>query len=283
MPRAPDGTYTLPNADVAPGDTISSAWANSTMNDIASAMTESLSRAGNGTMTASLQAFDGVVGAPGIAWADEVSSGFYRESAGVMAVSILNNDVFRWRKDGTSGVAELWNGNAWVTVLAEGVGGTVPDGTADGQVAIWDQTGGGLYVSAFLASANVTFDPTGNNYLLGDDVQEALDQADAQFTSFQTHISDTAIHFDDAPVDGTTYNRRDGLWVESVAGISDHSALNGLTVGDDHTQYHNNARGDARYYQLASTVDDSTLWDNYAIEVTATPGSDPNTVYFVPV
>jgi chitodextrinase len=37
-------------------------------------------------------------------------------------------------------------------------------------------------------------------------------------------------------------------------GVSAHGALSGLTTGDDHTQYLNNVRGDARYYPRA-TVD----------------------------
>jgi len=38
--------------------------------------------------------------------------------------------------------------------------------------------------------------------------------------------------------------------VETVsANLDEHSELKGLTIGDDHTQYHNDARGDARYYQ----------------------------------
>ena len=36
-------------------------------------------------------------------------------------------------------------------------------------------------------------------------------------------------------------------WVTPSAGVTDHGALTGLG-DDDHTQYHNNARGDARYY-----------------------------------
>ncbi len=37
------------------------------------------------------------------------------------------------------------------------------------------------------------------------------------------------------------------------AGVTDHGALTGL-ADDDHAQYHNNTRGDARYY-TQGTVD----------------------------
>lgn len=47
--------------------------------------------------------------------------------------------------------------------------------------------------------------------------------------------------------DNTTFLRGDQTWQTVSAGISDHGALTGL-ADDDHTQYHNDTRGDARYY-----------------------------------
>lgn len=50
--------------------------------------------------------------------------------------------------------------------------------------------------------------------------------------------------------DDTTYLRGDGTWSVPAGGggggVSDHGSLTGL-ADDDHPQYHNNARGDARY------------------------------------
>lgn len=59
-----------------------------------------------------------------------------------------------------------------------------------------------------------------------------------------------------APVDGQIYGRQNGAWVrvpisDGSGGTLDHSALGNLLV-DTHTQYHNDARGDARYYQQAA-------------------------------
>lgn len=48
-----------------------------------------------------------------------------------------------------------------------------------------------------------------------------------------------------ARVNGVTYNLTD----TGSAGVTDHGALTGL-ADDDHTQYHNDARGDARYSLL---------------------------------
>jgi hypothetical protein len=54
--------------------------------------------------------------------------------------------------------------------------------------------------------------------------------------------------------DATTYLRGDNTWATPAGGggTSDHGALTGLG-DDDHTQYLNNARGDARYSQLGHT------------------------------
>lgn len=115
MPRSPDGTYSLPLADVAPGETISSTWANSTMNDVAAAMSDSLDRDGNGGMRAPLLFGDGAEGAPGITWSNEPSTGLYRGGTGDMRVSVLGSDLFRWN----NGKAQQWDttGSAWADVL----------------------------------------------------------------------------------------------------------------------------------------------------------------------
>jgi hypothetical protein len=50
--------------------------------------------------------------------------------------------------------------------------------------------------------------------------------------------------------DDTTYLRGDGSWATPAGGgggVTDHGALTGLT-DDDHSIYHTDARGDARYY-----------------------------------
>jgi hypothetical protein len=55
MPRNASGIYSLPAGNpVVPGTVIASDWANPTMNDIAAALTDSLSRSGFGAMQANL-------------------------------------------------------------------------------------------------------------------------------------------------------------------------------------------------------------------------------------
>ena len=53
---------------------------------------------------------------------------------------------------------------------------------------------------------------------------------------------------------GTKFLRDDGTWqvVNAVGGVTVHSLLSGLGL-DDHTQYHTDARGDARYSLLSHT------------------------------
>ena len=46
-----------------------------------------------------------------------------------------------------------------------------------------------------------------------------------------------------------TKNETDTIVEALSASLDEHSELKGLTVGDDHTQYHNDTRGDVRYYQ----------------------------------
>jgi hypothetical protein len=72
-------------------------------------------------------------------------------------------------------------------------------------------------------------------------------------TVLDAHVADSDIHFDDAPADGNTYGRRDNAWIiGSGGGTDDHSLLNNLAA-DDHNQYHNDVRGDARYLQKIGT------------------------------
>lgn len=90
MPRASNGVYTLPNTvnPVVAGTTITDTWANTTLNDIASVLTQCLDRSGRGSMQAPLKLIDGSAAAPALSWGVEATSGIYRPTAGQMAVSI---------------------------------------------------------------------------------------------------------------------------------------------------------------------------------------------------
>jgi len=94
MPRNVSGTYSLytPGNPVVPSTVITTTWANNTLSDLATAMTDSLSRSGQGGMSAPLQLAAGAVGTPGLTWTAETTSGLYRAGAGDFRYSISGVD-----------------------------------------------------------------------------------------------------------------------------------------------------------------------------------------------
>lgn len=94
MSRNVAGSYTLPagNPPVT-GTTITVTWAQDTMDDIASELTDSLSRSGKGAMLAALKLYAGSVSAPGLSFSDETNTGFYRAGSGDIRFSRSGVDV----------------------------------------------------------------------------------------------------------------------------------------------------------------------------------------------
>jgi hypothetical protein len=102
MPRNAAGLYTLPLPPVIPNTVIESDWANTTVDDLASAISDSLSRTGQGGMTAPFRLIDGTVGTPSLAFIAEPSSGLYRQSSGVVAMTIQGSNKQTWNTNGTT-------------------------------------------------------------------------------------------------------------------------------------------------------------------------------------
>lgn len=108
MPRNASGTYSLPAGNpVVTGTTISSVWANTTLSDIGTALTGSLARNGDGGMAGQFKADAGVIGAPGISWSVETTSGFYRAGAGSFRFAIGGVDVWSIGATGVSSTRYL--------------------------------------------------------------------------------------------------------------------------------------------------------------------------------
>jgi hypothetical protein len=132
MPRDAAGQYTLPAGNpVVTGTTISTAWANLTMPDLATAMQDSLSRSGLGGMTAPLEHSAGAVGAPSMTFGDEPQSGWYRAAAGDIRFAVAGVDVFRFN----SGQAQIWDVSEalWFPLVTSNtVGAVVETATLDG-------------------------------------------------------------------------------------------------------------------------------------------------------
>jgi len=102
MPRA-GGVYTLPAGNpVVTLTVISSAWANTTMSDIATALTGSMPTDGSAPMTGVLRLVDGGVGAPALTWATETTSGLYRIGAGDFGFSIAGVKVLELKNAATT-------------------------------------------------------------------------------------------------------------------------------------------------------------------------------------
>lgn len=94
MPRNSSGNYSLPAGNpVVGGTTITATWGNTTMQDVATALTDSLSRSGDGGMLASLELASGTISAPGLTWGTESTSGLYRAAAGDFRWAIGGLDI----------------------------------------------------------------------------------------------------------------------------------------------------------------------------------------------
>lgn len=110
MSRSASGAYSLPAAynPVVTLTKIQSAWANTTLTDIGTELTNSLDRNGRGAMLAPLQLFAGTVSAPGLNWAAETTAGWYRAASGDFRYAITSVDVAKittsglWTTDGAS-------------------------------------------------------------------------------------------------------------------------------------------------------------------------------------
>ena len=116
MPRDASGNYTLPAGNpVVTGTTIESTWANPTMNDIAAALTDSLSRNGEGGMLAPFLFADGTESNPSMTFNTEPTTGIYHPGNGDMRVTIQANDVVRFNTANALEIS-LDGGTTWSTV-----------------------------------------------------------------------------------------------------------------------------------------------------------------------
>jgi len=121
MPRNASGVYSLPAGNpVTPGTTIEASWANSTLEDVANELTNSLSRTGAGGMTAPFRVADGTVSAPGFAYTNETNTGLYRAGSGSVFMSVLGVNTVQFSTTGLTVPA----GKAFSVVGNATVGGT---------------------------------------------------------------------------------------------------------------------------------------------------------------
>jgi len=133
MPRDAAGNYTLPAGNpVVSATTISSSWANPTMEDIGNEMSQSLDRNGRGGMLVPFGNVDGAAITPGMTFTNEPNSGFYRFTLNDVRASIGGFDVLQMVDASAQPVGEqkpflIYNGTTFGAPL-----------TSDGVVIILD-------------------------------------------------------------------------------------------------------------------------------------------------
>jgi hypothetical protein len=95
--RNSGGVYSLPAGNpVVTGTTITSTWANNTLNDVGAEITSSLDRAGRGAMTAPLQLATGSCAAPSLTFSAEADVGLYRAGSNDTKMCIASAAIQQW-------------------------------------------------------------------------------------------------------------------------------------------------------------------------------------------
>lgn len=96
MPRNASGVYTLPEPPVVNATIIDPVDENTTRDDVANELTNSLDRNGRGGMLAPFKIFDGTQAAPGLAFTSDTDNGAWRNSADDWSVGAGNTEVLRF-------------------------------------------------------------------------------------------------------------------------------------------------------------------------------------------
>lgn len=136
MPRDLNGNYTLPAGNpVVTGTVITSTWANNTMTDVGSELTDSLSRSGKGGFTAPVGIVDKSGSVPGLNFVSEPTSGFKREASEDIRMQVTTTEVWQGIKTGVK-VLTPGSGGVLKHPVVEESGQKVLRGVA-GTTVIW--------------------------------------------------------------------------------------------------------------------------------------------------
>lgn len=174
MSRNSSGTYSLPSGNpVSTGTTIASTWANNTISDIGTELTNSLDRGGRGAMTAPLQHTDGSAALPSITFANDTNTGVYRAGADDVRIAANGADVFKATTTGTTTTGSHTVSNG-VTVSAGGLTVSAGGVTITGTTAI----AGAVSVTG----NDVTID-SGKNYKYAATVTHIIHLAGTEFSN----------------------------------------------------------------------------------------------------
>jgi microcystin-dependent protein len=115
MPRDASGVYTLPDGyQAVSGNVIQPSQHNPPLEDIATALTGSLPRAGSAAMLGALKLFDGTEDLPGLSFASAPATGFFKTGSGI-GVSVGGEQVAEFSSAGSIGLPI----GTWIPILDE--------------------------------------------------------------------------------------------------------------------------------------------------------------------
>lgn len=228
MSRDSNGLYTLPLPSVISGEVVQASWANTTLDDVANSLTNSLDRQGRGGMLAPFAFADGNVGAPGATFSNETNSGLWRAGAGDVRMTIQGADLARWE----GGAYQVWTGAAWAEVAVIGGSGTVPDGTIEEEGLLWDNAGQ-VWLAGFTKAINVSYD-AGISGLAAANVKDAIDELAAADQVLITAIdNNTTLIGDNATAIGVNTAAINQLDIDKLgtgATAADSALVGGIAI-----------------------------------------------------
>ena len=250
MARNAAGTYTLPAGNpVESATTIATSWANPTLEDVATALQDSLSRTGKGAMLAPFKAVSGLSTAPGITFNQEPQSGFYRAGAGDLRVALSGIDIFRL----FNGQVQIWipaNSRWFNLVSAKGSGAVVETATLTTNQTVVEFTkniaGAALYV-------NGTSGDRGRLFLDSDYTYDAVENEVTLAASYTDGTLLAAVVNDETDVQAAA----DAASASAVAGgLSETASENSATASENSaTASENSAQSIAA---SAQAIEDNT-------------------------
>lgn len=160
--RNSSGTYSLPTGNpVVSGTAISSSTHNTTMSDVATELTDSLSRSGKGPMTAPLRLANGTVALPALSFDSDTDCGLYRIGANNVGLALNGAKVLDVATAGLSVTGTLTS-----TALATfpvGVTVTQSASNTDAITTTGNGTGDGIQATSSGAGAGGRFSSTSGN------------------------------------------------------------------------------------------------------------------------
>lgn len=152
MPRAGDGTYSLPSGNpVQSGTIISSAWANNTLEDIAAELNSVMTRDGKLGPSSPFKIVPGTRAAPGLSFSNEAGLGIYRRASGKLAFTQNDTDRLVVGSDGVGVPGKITfkgdvifdNGNSMFRMVRRSDTHDIRFNNAStGNIGLYDETAG---------------------------------------------------------------------------------------------------------------------------------------------